>query len=93
MTHDQADYERLPADVEMDETDVNLRSYFSRMSDERLSEYDPAWSDQQVLEWDGNFTCEGSLFLVCSERDIEIDEFRQVLEEHIGLRGLKPGKK
>ena len=29
-------YEILPADVPKDETSINLRSYFSRLSDERL---------------------------------------------------------
>lgn len=81
-------YEILPADVPKDETSINLRSYFSRLSDERLREYDPAWTNEQVLAWDENFTCEGNLFLICSERDVAIDEYRQVLEEHIKLRGI-----
>ena len=70
-----------------DETDINLRAYLSRISDERLREYDPAWSDEQLMEWDGNFRSDGALMLVCCERDIEIDEFRTVLEEHIRRRG------
>lgn len=81
-------YELLPADVPKDETSINLRSYFSRLSDERLLQYDPSWTDEQVMAWDDNFTCDGNLFLVCSERDVEIDEYRQVLEEHRKLRGL-----
>lgn len=93
MSDDNVNYETMPHGMPMDETDVNLRSYFSRMSDERLLQYDPAWSDEQVIEWDGNFTSDGDLFLICSERDVEIDEYRQVLEEHMGFRGLKPGGK
>lgn len=85
-------YERLPADMPMDETDINLRSYFSRMSDERLKQYDPAWTDEQVMAWDDNFTSEGNLFLICSERDVEVDEYRRVLEEHLGFRGLRPAQ-
>ena len=38
-----------------DETDINLRAYLSRISVERLREYDPDWSDDRVTEWDGNF--------------------------------------
>ncbi|MBX7166078.1 MAG: hypothetical protein K1X74_06985 [Pirellulales bacterium] len=83
-------YERLPAGMEMDETDINLRAYFSRMTDDRLLSYDPAWSDEQLMAWDDNFTNEGTLLLVCSERDVEVDEYRRVLEEHIGFRGLRP---
>ncbi len=89
----EINYEILPLDMDMDETDINLRSYFSRMSDERLLEYDPDWTDEQVIEWDGNFTCEGELFLICSEREVFIDEYRRVLEEHMGFRGLTPGGK
>lgn len=85
----EPDYEALPADAPKDETSINLRAYFSRMSDERLREYDPDWSDEETIAWDDNFTCEGNLFLVCSERDVEIEEYRRVIEEHIERRGLK----
>lgn len=71
-----------------DETDINLRAYLSRIHDERLREYDPAWSDEQVIAWDGNFRSDGALMLVCCERDIEITEYRAVLEEHIRARGV-----
>lgn len=93
MTDNDINYEVLPAGMPMDETDINLRSYFSRLSDERLLEYDPDWSDEQVMAWDDNFTNEGTLFLICSERDVEIDEYRRVLEEHMGFRGLPIKKK
>ncbi len=80
-------YERLPEGMAMDETDVNLRSYFSRMSDEKLAEYRPHWTDDQVMAWDSeNFRDDGTLFLTCSERDVEIEEYRRVLAEHIRFR-------
>lgn len=79
-------YERLPAGMAMDETDINLRAHFSRMPAAKLTQYDPAWTDEQVIEWDGDFRDDGTLFLVCSERDVEIDEYRRVLAEHIGFR-------
>jgi hypothetical protein len=88
----QADYkadisfERLPADMAMDETDINLRAHLSRMSDEKLKSYDPTMSDEQLMEWDGEFRDDGTLFLVCSERDVEIADYRHVLEEHIRFR-------
>ena len=81
-----ADLER-PLEGSPDETDISLRAYLSRMSDERLREYDPGWSDEQAIEWDGNFRNDGALMLVCCERDIEIEEYRTVLEEHIRRRG------
>ena len=80
--------ETQPSTLKMDETDINVRAYFSRLSDEKLGEYDPAWSDEQVVEWDGNFRSDGALMLVCCERDIEVAEYRQILEEHIKLRGV-----
>lgn len=82
-------YERLPADMDMDETDINLRSYFTRLSDERLLEYDPQWTDEQVLAWDENFTSDRTLFLICSEREVDVHEYRRVLEEHMRFRGLR----
>lgn len=85
---DDIDYERLPAGEPMDETDISLRAYFSRLSDEHLARYDPAWSDEQVVEWDGNFRSDGVLMLVCCERDVDVTEFRRVLEEHLRYRGI-----
>ena len=74
------DYEHLPAGVPMDETDVSLRAYLARLSDEHLAQYDPAWTDEQVVAWDGNFRSDGGLMLVCCERDVDVLEFRQVLD-------------
>ncbi len=81
------DYERMPAGMAMDETDINLRAHFSRMSDEKLSEYNPTWTDEQLIAWDDeNFRDDGTLFLICSERDVDIEEYRRVLTEHIRFR-------
>lgn len=84
--NDDINYEVLPAGMAMDETDINLRSYFSRLPIEKLAEYRPNWTDDEVIEWDGNFRDDGTLFLICSERDVEIDEYRRVLSEHIRFR-------
>lgn len=82
----QIDYESVPADGPFDETDVSLRAYFAQLDPDRLAEYDPAWSDKQVMEWDGNFRSDGALMLVCCERDVEIEEYRRVLEGHLAVR-------
>lgn len=82
--------EHYPPDLAKDETDYAVRAYFTRMSDEKLAEYDPGWSDEQLIEWDGNFKTDGGLMLVCCERDIEVNEYRQVLEEHLKARGIQP---
>ena len=49
------DYEHLPGDPPLDETDVSLRASSRRISDEQLAGYDPGWSDEQLMAWDGNF--------------------------------------
>ena len=82
----EADFEKPLNLVAPDETDINLRAYFSRLSDDKLREYDPTWRDERLIEWDGNFRSDGALMLVCCERDVQIDEYRAVLEEHIRRR-------
>ena len=79
-------FENLPADRPSDETDIGVRAYITRIDDEKLAGYDPSWSDKQVLDWDGNFKDDGALMLVCCERDVEVPEFRHVLEEWLEFR-------
>ena len=73
------DFERAGRQPDDDETAVNLRAYFDRVPEPKLAEYDPSWSDERVIEWDDNFKDDGCLFLPCSERDVDIAEFRRVL--------------
>lgn len=86
MSFDPHDFEKFPPDMAKDETDVNLRGYIADFSAEKLAEYDPSWTDEQVMDWEENFTDEGTVFLVCSERDVEVDEYRRVLEQFIDFR-------
>jgi hypothetical protein len=79
-------FEQDPSPEPMDETSVNLRAYFDRMPDEKMRAYDPAWTDEQVMSWDDNFTDEGELLLLCSERDVDVKEYRRVLEQCIQYR-------
>ena len=79
-------FENLPADRPSDETDIGLRAYITRIDDEKLAGYESSWSDEQVLDWDGNFKDDGALMLVCCERDVEVPEFRHVLEEWLEFR-------
>ena len=83
-------FERLPGDGPLDETDVSLRAYFANLSDEQLNGYDPTWSDERVIEWDGNFRSDGALMLTCCERDVDVKEYRQVLERHLACRRGRP---
>jgi hypothetical protein len=88
-TANQVDYEHAPDGSPMDETDVAVRAYLSRMSDEKLREYDPNWSDDELMKWDVNFRSDGALMLVCTERDISADDYREVMAEHLKLRGIR----
>jgi hypothetical protein len=85
---DRTPFELAPYAEPPDETSVNLRAYFDRFSDEELQEYSLDWTDQQVIEWDGNFRADGALMLVCCDRDVQIAEYRQVLEECRRFRDL-----
>lgn len=88
-TTEEPDYEHLPGDGALDETDVSLRAYFAHLPDEFLFQYDPEWGDETVMAWDGNFRSDGALMLVCCERDVDVQEYRRVLEAHLRVRRLK----
>ena len=78
-------FEQEPYDERTDETTTNLRAYFDRMDDRKMREYDPTWSDEKLVEWDG-------LLVPCCERDIEVEEYRRVLEQAIQYRDRARGK-
>ncbi len=88
MTQPLWNFEQEPfVDERKDETSVNLRAYFDRMPDDKIRQYQENWSDSQVMEWDGNFKDgEDSLFLICSERDVDVTEYRRVLHQAIAYR-------
>jgi hypothetical protein len=75
-----------------DETSVNLRAYFDRMPDEKIRQYQRDWTDDQLVEWDGNFRDDGNLMLLCCEREVDVVEYRQVLEECLKYRDAVRGK-
>jgi hypothetical protein len=79
-------FEQDSTDERMDETSFNLRAYFDRMADDKLRQYSRTWSDRQVMDWDGNFKNDGDLLLPCSERDVDVAEYRRVIEQCISYR-------
>ena len=79
-------FEQEPTSAPMDETSVNLRAYFDRFDDEIIQQYSPAWTQAEVMEWDGNFRDDGELMLFCCEREVEVAEYRQVLEACLAYR-------
>ena len=79
-------FEQEPSATPLDETGVNLRAYFDRMPDEKMVEYSAAWTDDEVVKWDDNFRDDEALMLLCCERDVDIREYRAVLEECVDYR-------
>ncbi len=79
-------FEQEPWEEPPDETSINLRAYFDRMPDDKMRQYRPEWSDQQVIEWDGNFRDDGRLMLACCERDVGVEEYRRVLDQALRYR-------
>ena len=85
------EFERPRDGAPFDETDVSVRAYVSRIPEAKLREYSRDWTDEQVIEWDGNFRDDGYLMLVCCERDVDVTEFRRVIEEFIEFRDERIG--
>jgi hypothetical protein len=81
-----SDFERFPPGTPRDETDISLRAYISRIPADKLNSFQSSWSDEEVMNWDGNFRCDGCLMLVCCERDVDVAEFRRVLHEFMVWR-------
>jgi hypothetical protein len=79
-------FEQEPGGEPLDETGVNLRAYFDRMPDEKMQQYVPAWTDEQTIAWEDNFREDGNLMLLCCERDVDVREYRKVLESCINYR-------
>jgi hypothetical protein len=79
-------FEQEPGHERLDETGVNLRAYFDRVADEKMHQYRSDWSDEQTIEWDNNFREDGNLMLLCCEREVDVREYRRVLENCIEYR-------
>ncbi len=79
-------FEQEPAEEPCDETSYNLRAYFDRMPQEKMQTYRADWTDAAVIAWDGNFKDDGTLMLICSEREVDIEEYRRVLAQCIAYR-------
>jgi hypothetical protein len=80
-------FESEPPFEEMSETGINLCAYFDAMSDAKLKTYDPAFTDEQLMEWDGNFTSDGNLLLPCCEsEEVEPAMYRRFAEQCIRYR-------
>ena len=86
MTLPVWNFEQHPADEPLDETGINLRAYFDLIPDEKIHQYKPNWTDEQTIAWDNNFRDDGNLMLLCCEREVDVREYRRVLEKCISYR-------
>jgi hypothetical protein len=77
------DFESYPPGEPKDAAAVSLRAYVAAIPREKLAAYSADWTDEQVMEWDGNFKSDGTLMLVCCERDVEVEEFRRTIDLYI----------
>jgi hypothetical protein len=73
-------------DERPDETSINLRAYLDRIDDEKMRQYQHSWTDEQLIDWCGDFRDDGALMIACCERDVDVSEFRRVLEQAIAYR-------
>jgi hypothetical protein len=72
---------------ERSEAGINLCAYFDAMPDAKLRTWDPAFTDDELMAWDGNFKSDGDLFLPCCEsEEIEPDMYRRYIAECIKYR-------
>jgi hypothetical protein len=46
-----------------------------------MQQYSSDWSGERVIEWDGNFRDDGALMIACCERDVDVTEYRRMLEQ------------
>jgi len=86
MSQPAWNFEQEPCEDPPDETAINLRAYFDRMADEKMRTYSSEWTDEYVIDWDGNFRDDGNLMLACCERDVDVAEYRRVLEQCLRYR-------
>lgn len=85
-------FEQEPFTDEMpDETSYNLRAYFDRIPDEKMLQYCPEWADEKLIEWAGDFRDDGALMIACCERDVDVAEYRRVLEQAVAYRNRVRG--
>jgi len=80
-------FEDEPPFEERTEAGINLCAYFDAMPDGKLRAYDPGFTDEQLMAWDGNFKSDGDLLLPCTEsEEVDIAMYRRYIAECIRYR-------
>jgi len=87
MTEPKWNFESEPPFEERSEGGMNLCAYFDAMPDARLKTWNPDFTDEQLMEWDGNFKSDGDLLLPCCEsEEVDAAMYRRYLAACIRYR-------
>ncbi|RYG37039.1 MAG: hypothetical protein EON93_04245 [Burkholderiales bacterium] len=86
--HDPAwNFESEPPFEERTEAGINLCAYFDGMADTKLKTWNASFTDEELVEWDGNFKDDGAMLLPCTEsEEVEPDMYRRYITECIRYR-------
>ena len=87
MTEPRWNFEGEPPFEPRTEAGINLCAYFDAMPDDKLKDYNPTMSDEELMRWDGNFKSDGELLLPCTESEgVDVDMYRRYIEACISYR-------
>ena len=67
MVEPRWNFEGEPPFEARTEAGINLCAYFDAMPDAKLKTWNPGFTDEQLMAWDGNFKSDGDLLLPCCE--------------------------
>lgn len=87
MTEPKWNFEDEPPFEPRTEAGINLCAYFDGMPDAKLRSYNPAMSDEALMEWDGNFKSDGDMLLPCVEsEEVDVEMYRRYIAACIKYR-------
>ncbi len=80
-------FEGEPPFEERTEAGINLCAYFDAMPDAKLKTWNPDFTDEQLMAWDGNFKSDGDMLLPCCEsEEVDAEMYRRYVAECIAYR-------
>jgi hypothetical protein len=87
MVEPRWNFEGEPPFEARTEAGINLCAYFDAMPDAKLKTWNPGFTDEQLMAWDGNFKSDGDLLLPCCEsEEVDAEMYRRYIAECIRYR-------
>ena len=87
MTEPAWNFEGEPPFEPRTETGINLAAYFDAMPDAKLRTWNPGFSDEELMAWDGNFRSDGEMLLPCCEsEEVDAAMYRRYIAACIAYR-------